>query len=238
MKRLLCSLLACAVCATVTASFAGCGCSNNSNQEPGYVVEATEPDLKNDNFGFFIIDNDELMITEYIGDSKDVVIPESYNNYKVTVVGKSVFNGSDIQSVTFPDSIREIKDFAFSSCQNLKSVKLPKNLKILGASVFFNCSELSEVEIPASLEDMGLRTFSAAGLKSVTIPESTTLKKIGEFVFYQCQELKQVNIPDTIISIKESSFSDCPNKITITAPKGSYAQNYAKKYNFDFVAAD
>lgn len=234
MKKILCAMLACMLCASVSIGLSGCGCSNNSGQEPGYRVTATEPDLTNDEFGFFILNKDEVMITKYTGSGKDVVIPESYDNYKVTVLGRSLFNGKDITSVEIPDTVKEIQDYAFSSNRNLKSVKLPKNLETIGTNAFFNCASLESIEIPASLKEIGVYAFSAAGLKSVTIPESKTLTKLDQFVFYQCQELTEVTIPATITSIADNTFADCPNKITINAPKDSYAISYAKTNKFEY----
>lgn len=226
------------LCASVSIGFSGCGCSNNSSQEPGYRVTPTEPDITNDEFGFFILDTDtkekEVMVTKYTGSSKDVKIPESYENYKVTVLGRSLFNGKDVTSVEIPDTVKEIQDYAFSSNRNLKSVKLPKNLETIGTNAFFNCSSLESIELPASIKEIGVYAFSAAGLKSVTIPESKTLTKLDQYVFFQCQELTEVTLPATVTSIAENTFKDCPNKITINAPKGSYAINYAKTNKFDF----
>lgn len=234
MKKILCALLACMLCTSVSIGFSGCGCSNNKGQEPGYRVTATEPDLKNDEFGFFILNKNEVMITKYTGSSKDVVIPDSYENYKVTVIGRSLFNGKDITSVEIPDTVKEIQDYAFASNRNLKSAKLPKNLEIIGTNAFFNCAALESIELPSSLKEIGVYAFSAAGFKSVTIPESKTLTKLDQFVFYQCQELKEVNLPATITSIADNTFADCPNKITINAPSGSYSLNYAKTNNFEY----
>lgn len=234
MKKILCALLACMLCASVSIGLSGCGCSNNSSQEPGYKVTATEPDLTNDEFGFFILNKDEVMITKYTGSGKDVKIPESYENYKVTVLGRSLFNGKDISSVEIPDTVKEIQDYAFSSNRNLKSVKLPKNLETIGTNAFFNCSSLESIELPASLKEIGVYAFSAAGLKSVTIPESKTLTTLDQYVFFQCQELTEVTLPSTITSIADNTFADCPNKITINAPKGSYAISYAKTNKFDY----
>lgn len=234
MKKLLCALLACMLCASVSIGFSGCGCSNSSSQEPGYRVTPTEPDITNDEFGFFILNKNEVMITKYTGSDKDVKIPESYENYKVTVLGRSLFNGKDVTSVEIPDTVKEIQDYAFSSNRSLKSVKLPKNLETIGTNAFFNCSSLESIELPASLKEIGVYAFSAAGLKSVTIPESKTLTKLDQYVFFQCQELTEVTLPATVTSIAENTFADCPNKITINAPKGSYAINYAKTNKFDF----
>ena len=69
MKKFICAALACVLCASVSVGMSGCGCSNNTSDKPGYVVPTTEPDLKNDEFGFFILNQNELMITSYLGSS-------------------------------------------------------------------------------------------------------------------------------------------------------------------------
>ncbi len=236
MKKIICAALTIALCATAAIGFSGCGSDNNS--EPGYTVVPTEPDFDEGDFGFYIINKDELMITEYNGSSTDVEIPESYYNYTVTAIGSFVFNDTDITSVTMPDTITEIGDYAFASCKSLKSVKLSANLKTLGSDVFFYCSSLESIELPASIEDFGIYTFSAAGLKSVTIPESETFTSIGSYVFYQCPELTEVNLPSTVTEINESAFLGGYNPITFKAPSGSYAEEYAEKNNFEFVSTD
>lgn len=241
MKRVISMVLAGVLCIGSATVFAGCGCSRTPDK-PGYTVEATKPDMEGGDFGYYVINKNELMITEYKGTEKDVVIPETYNNYTVTTIGSFVFNDSDITSVTIPDTVTEIQDYAFGSCKQLKSVKLSANLKKLGSDVFFFCSSLESIEIPASIEDLGIYTFTASGLKSVTIPESETLTKIGGYVFYQCPNLTEVNLPATIKEIDKRAFSDCSNQITFTAPSGSYAEEYvtdrADKENFVFKSAE
>ncbi len=237
MKKLLCAILAGTLCITAAAGLTGCGCDRSSSQEPGYKVTATEPDLKNENFGFFIINKDEVMLTEYLGSDKNVKIPDTYDNYKVTVIGASVFNNnSDIESVEISDNVIEIKDYAFASCQNLKSVKLSKNLQTLGTNVFFHCSKLTGIELPSTIKDFGIYTFSASGLESITIPSSDTFTKIDRFAFFQSYNLKEANIPATVTSIADDAFSECADDFTIKAPEGSYAENYANTHDFKFEA--
>ena len=64
MKRFLCALLACSMCATAAVGFAGCGCTDNTDNKPGYVVPTTVPDPKSDDFGFFIINDNAA---EFVG---------------------------------------------------------------------------------------------------------------------------------------------------------------------------
>lgn len=186
MKRILCFLMACTMCASAAVGLSGCGCDDNTSSnssKPGYKVEPTEPDLTNGDFGFFIINQEELMITKYTGSDTVIEIPESYKNYKVTVIGASVFNNSKITEVTIPSSIKQIEDYAFSSCHSLTKVNLTEGLEILNSSVFFNCSELREIKLPSTLKEIGPRAFSGAALNNVVLPDSGKLTKIDEYAF-------------------------------------------------------
>lgn len=225
MKKILCALIAGAMCATMVFSFSGCGCSNQN--EPGYTIEATKPDLTDNGFGYYIINSNELMVTEYTGNDKDLVIPDSYNNYKVTAIGPNAFSQKDFETVTIPDTITEIQGHAFQACSKLKSVKLSKNLKTFGSNVFFLCTSLEEVTVPASVTDLGLYTFQGSGVKSVTI-EGGDLQEIREYVFYQCPNLTEINIPANVTKMTQYTVCDNTNTVTINAPKGSYAESYVK----------
>lgn len=236
MKKILCALIACAVCASVSLGLSGCGCSDNNqnSNQPGYVVPTTEPDLKSDDFGFFIINQNELMITTYLGSDKDVVIPESFNNYQVTVIGHSVFHNKNITSVEMPDTIKEIQDYSFANNKNLRSVKLSKKLKVIGTNAFWYCKSLETIEFPSSLEKVDVYAFSASGLKSITIPESSTFNTIDQYTFYQCPNLTEVTLPASMTNIADNAFADCPNDLTFKVLKGSYGLNYAKTNNFKY----
>lgn len=227
MKKILCALIVGTMCATMVFGFSGCGCSQKN--EPGYTIEATKPDLTENGFGYYIVNSNELMVTEYTGDETNVEIPETYKNYKITSIGPNAFSGKDIESITIPDSVTEIEGHAFQSCTKLKSVKLSNNLKTLDNNVFFLCTELEEITIPASVTDLGLFTFQGSGVKTVTI-ENGSLEEIREYVFYQCPDLVEINIPANVTKMSEYSVCDNTNTVTINAPSGSYAENYVKTY--------
>ena len=181
------------------------------------------------------------MVTEYTGNEKNIVIPDSYNNYKVTSIGPNAFSDKEIESVTIPDTVTEIEGHAFQSCANLKTVTLSKNLKTLGNNVFFLCTSLEQVTVPGSVTDLGLYTFQGSGVKSVTI-ESGSLEEIREYVFYQCPDLTEIKIPANVTKMSEYSVCENKNAITINAPKGSYSENYVKSYgktnNLTFKAVE
>lgn len=238
MKKILCFLMACTMCASAAVGLSGCGCDDNTSTDnkPGYKVEPTEPDLTNGDFGFFIINQEELMITKYTGSDKVIEIPESYKNYKVTVIGASVFNGSDITTVTIPSSIKQIEDYAFASCHKLTKVNLNEGLEILDNSVFFNCSALKEIKLPNSIKQVGTRAFSGSAVNNVVLPDSGNLTKLGEYAFYQSRELTDITIPPCVTSIPDNVFEEPSKEVTIHGANGSYAQSYAKKNNIKFKA--
>ena len=220
MKRILCFLMACTMCASAAVGLSGCGCDDNTSSKsskPGYKVEPTEPDLTNGDFGFFIINQEELMITKYTGSDTVIEIPE-------------------ITEVTIPSSIKQIEDYAFSSCHSLTKVNLSEGLEILNNSVFFNCSELREIKLPSTLKEIGPRAFSGAALNNVVLPDSGKLTKIDEYAFYQSRELTDITIPACITSIPDNVFAECSKEVTIHGASGSYAQSYAKKNNLKFKA--
>lgn len=185
MKRILCFLMACTMCASAAVGLSGCGCDDNTSNssKPGYKVEPTEPDLTNGDFGFFIINKEELMITKYTGSDTVIEIPESYKNYKVTVIGASVFNDSKITEVTIPSSIKQIEDYAFSSCHSLTKVNLSEGLEILNNSVFFNCSELREIKLPSTLKEIGPRAFRVRHLTMLSFPTAVNLQRLMNMLF-------------------------------------------------------
>lgn len=241
MKKILTAILALALCASVAVAASGCGCekskktaknTTSTSSGPGYKVEPTSPDFEEGEFGFYRLNDNEVKVTVYNGNAKNIEIPETANGAKVTVVGANLFQASDIETVKIPDTVTEIQQHAFSSCQNLTEVNLPEGLKVIGENAFWNCRKLENIELPASLKKIGWYAFSATGVKSLTIPESDTLSTLNEKIFFQCASLSEVTIPITVTNIADDTFEQCADGLKIKAYTGSYAVSYAKNHNF------
>ena len=65
------------------------------------------------------------------------------------------------------------------------------------------------------------------------LPE--TIKEIGKTAFADCTSVTSIRIPASVVQIQSGTFNDCKN-LTIHAPIGSYAEQYAKENNILFVA--
>ena len=121
--------------------------------------------------------------------SGSVSIPETVTNngteYSVTKIGKSAFKGSIVTSVSMPESITSIGQYAFSGCQNLETVALPESLTALGSNAFYSCKLLKTIKIPSGVTTIPCQCFDGcSSLESVTIPEGVT--DIGASAFNGC----------------------------------------------------
>ena len=77
---------------------------------------------------------------------------------------------------------------------------------------------------------------SADRITSVMIPEG--LCSLGDNVFWGNFGLEEIHIPGSVIAIGDNAFRTYrgPYSITVHAPSGSYAEQYAKQHNMPFIA--
>ena len=123
-------------------------------------------------------------------------------------------------SVTIPNSVTSIGDYAFMGCSSLTSVSIPNSVTSIGRQAFFECISLTSVSIPNSVTFIGNYAFSICkGLTSVTIPNS--VKSIGTGVFDGCSSLISVTIPNSVTSIGSNAFNCCSSLTSITVEEGN-----------------
>ena len=99
----------------------------------------------------------------------------------------------------------------YSHRNNITSISLPDGITHIGDYAFRNCIGLTTIIIPNSVTSIGERAFSGCrGLTSVTIPNSVTL--IGNQAFDGCSSVHTVIFEDgnAVLDFSPSAFSDCP----------------------------
>ena len=115
------------------------------------------------------------------------------------------------EQITVPSWVRTLGGHAFAFRSNLKSVTLPEGVIDIKAYAFYECTNL----------------------QNVTIPE--TVKSIEPCAFAECTNLRSITLPKGLTSIGYWAFHGCLN-LTIHAPAGSYAEQYAEENSIPFVA--
>jgi len=129
----------------------------------------------------------------------------------------TTFNRSTsyITSVTIPNSVTSISDYAFQFCTSLSSLTIPSGVTSIGSYAFSNCSGLTSVTIPDGVTSIGSSAFiNCKGLSSVTIPSGITT--INSNLFSGCISLTSVTIPSGVTSISNFAFQNCSGLTSVT----------------------
>ncbi len=74
-------------------------------------------------------------------------------------IGRSAFQECEVTSVTIPDTVKLIDEYAFADCKNLKAVILGDGITEIKMSAFTR-SGITEITLPASVKKMGGDVFS------------------------------------------------------------------------------
>lgn len=129
-------------------------------------------------------------------------------------IAEDAFAGSDIQSVSIPDSVKELPPCLFENLTNLKTAKLPSYLNDLPPYLFSGCSSLEKVNMPEKFNGFSEGFFY--GCKSLKeIPFKSGVQEIQEMAFAACTNLTSIVIPNSVVKIGPSAFADCSNLETI-----------------------
>lgn len=54
---------------------------------------------------------------------------------------------SNINRIVIPDTVKEIKNNAFSYCVNIDEIEIPNSVNSLGRSLFVDCRKLNKVTL-------------------------------------------------------------------------------------------
>lgn len=147
------------------------------------------------------------VITSYLGQGGDVVIPSSISGTAVLGIGANAFqNNANIESVTMPSTMERIENSAFDGCSNLHTVNLNEGLYFLGERCFQKTSNLTSIWFPSTVNTISYAAFYQSGLTSVYVPE--TVKIVGTSVFRDCKQLSSGIFMADVHQLPESTFRD------------------------------
>ena len=184
---------------------------------------------------------------------KGVVIPDT-----VKTISDRAFNGCDnLETVTLGNSVETIGEAAFINCDSLKCINFPDSITEIGEEAFLN-NNLSEIILPKGVSELGFGTFGlSVSVEEIVIPgnikvigknafqHGRSLKKvyiedgveeIGNGAFSECDKLEELHIPGSVTSFVDDYIVSRTDIVTIYAPAGSAAEEYANNNGINFVA--
>ncbi|WP_417099137.1 leucine-rich repeat domain-containing protein [Leyella stercorea] len=138
-------------------------------------------------------------------------------NEGCTTLGHHVFKKCPLATVTFPNTLNSIGEYAFEGT-TLTTVDLSNTqITSLPKGCFYDCEQLSDVKLPKELTYIGQVAFFKSTIASITFPP--TLQKIDSWAF-QYSKLANVVIPTNCSSIDQAAFAN-NDKLTTVVINGT-----------------
>ncbi len=119
-----------------------------------------------------------------------------------------------LTSITIPDQITEIGDYAFYGNPTLKTVNFHSGITRIGAGAFYE-TLLTQVRITNPDCEIGNSCFSNSQVSSISLPQG--MKKLGRHVFFYCVNLTSLTLPEGMEEIGLMCFSSC-NLTSVNLP--------------------
>ena len=175
-------------------------------QEEPNPPPPSDPDFEYEaSFGEFIT------ILGYRGTERNVVIPSEIEGLPVRRIDRLRPDESetfDVDSVTLPNSLEVIAQFAFSGCDKLTSIRIPASVNYIQEPylAFYRCASLRAIEV--ALENAEYKSENGC-----------LLSKDGEILLLVSPGLSSVDIPAGVKIVGDNAFSD-GRVVSVNIPEG------------------
>lgn len=130
-----------------------------------------------------------------------VVNNRSTTSNRITIPASIKYNGETYD-------VTEIAPYAFQMCSELESISFPNTLRQIGSSSFSYCKKLTALTIPSSVELIDNQAFSNCENLSELIFENCPVR-IVHHAFMFCKALTSLTIPKSVVEIGDSAFHVC-----------------------------
>ena len=173
-------------------------------------------------FKYDVYENNTAVISEYTGNEKDIVFPDTVDGYPVVGIGKidfrSRFKSKKITVKTGSNTLF-ISGSSFDYCYGIKKVVLNEGLTVIFCGAFGFAESLTEINFPSTLEEIGDSAFyDCKKLKTLDLSK-TKLRKISAGCFSECADAEKVMLPETVCRIEKEAFFRDKSLADINIPR-------------------
>ena len=171
-----------------------------------------------------------------------------YHTSNNVIGGFMFYECTNLRSITLPQNVTSIDEYAFSDCKSLESIRIPDSVTVIGTGAFSGCEAMESIWIGKGVTLIKAQVFgSCYALKTVHVSDLTSWLKI-EFQENLSNPLSahnakldlenksqdddisfiEVVVPSGITKIKDYVFYDCSNIEKVIVPNsvtsiGKYA---------------
>ena len=142
---------------------------------------------------------------------------------------KAFYYDTGLTGVTIGNSITNIGNSAFSSCEKLSSITIGNGVTNIGEKAFYDCKGLISITIPSGVTSIGNDAFSGcSALASIVVSENNSAFSSDHGILYDKNKTQiihvpyaiqgAITVPDSVTSIGRSAFYGRTGFTSITIP--------------------
>lgn len=135
---------------------------------------------------------------------QEVILPK-----QLQVIPSRAFYKSAITSITIPETVTEIGEYAFAECQQAQGdVVIPNSVKTIGQYVFYKSSFNGSLTLSFQLTEIPRYAFAGSAFTgTLAIPDN--VQSIREYAFSSATEFERLILNEDLLSIGRNAFSYC-----------------------------
>ncbi len=153
------------------------------------------------------------------------------------------------ETITIPDGVLYIDEFAFSKCYSLVNIRIPDSIVKIGRYAFLGCFNLEYARIPRSVVSIGYGVFAQCErLKNIYIDQANEMYCTVDGVLFNKDKSVLVcvpsgregafSVPNSVLRIEKCAFQGCRNlaniemtKSVISIASGAFCYSINNKMN-------
>lgn len=147
---------------------------------------------------------------------KVLVLPDAVGGVKVKGIARGAFAGNRmIESISIPETVKEIPDYCFYDCSNLKLIRAVGAGRIGRCALYATGIEVADFpEVTA----VGSSAFAKSKVREANLP-SLDSNGMGQTAFDYCLQLETVHAGN-LTTVPDAAFFGCCNLQTVSSTAG------------------
>ena len=129
-----------------------------------------------------------------------------------------LLNGEKVTEIVIPESISEIKNYAFANCASIEKITLSKNVTKVGVGAFANCANLKELNLNANISYIPEALLKgSSSIQKLTVPFiGDAIKNSSDLYQYPFGYIFGTTTYTNSVAVDQFYYGDALDKFTTT----------------------